>query len=232
MIPKINAKPARERKGRPDAQAKRNELGEALRATGRLRLPHPRPGLPRLAADRAHHDPGRGGAADARDLARQATVRYEFPGTEFTAGPSLPLTWYDGEGHVPPREALGLPEGQRLPVAGSLLLGEKGSLLVPHVAAPRLFPEEVFADHEIESVPARDHYVSWADACRGEGRTTSSFDYAGPLSETVLLGSIAIRTPGETLRWDQEELKITNVPAADALLRKPYREGWEPSWDS
>ena len=163
---------------------------------------------------------------------RRASVRYEFPGTELTAGTTLPLTWYDGAGHVPPREAVGLPEGHRLPVSGSLLLGEKGSLLIPHVAAPRLFPEEKFADHEIETVPARDHYISWADACRGEGRTTSSFDYAGPLTEAVLLGSIAIRTPGETLRWDQAGLKITNVPAADALLRKTYREGWEPSWQS
>jgi hypothetical protein len=163
---------------------------------------------------------------------RWATVHYEFPGTELTAGETLELTWTDGEGHFPAREALGLPEGYKLPGAGSVLVGEKGSMVIPHFAQPRLFPEEPFADHAIETVPSVDHYVSWADACRGEGRTTSSFDYAGPLTETVLLGTIAIRNPEETLRWDSSALKITNASAANALLTKSYRPGWEPSWVS
>ena len=163
---------------------------------------------------------------------RWATVHYEFPGTERTAGDTLKLTWTDGEGHFPPREAHGLPESFKLPGAGSVLVGEKGTLLVPHVAPPKLFPEEKFADFAIETVPAGDHYVAWADACRGVGRTTSSFDYAGPLTVTVLLGSIAIRTPGETLRWDPAGLRITNLSAANDLLKKAYRKGWEPSWIS
>ena len=71
-----------------------------------------------------------------------------------------------------------------------------------------------------------------ADACRGVGRTLSSFTYAGPLTETVLLGSIAIRMPGETLRWDSAGLRFTNVSAANLLLKKTYRQGWEPSWVS
>jgi predicted dehydrogenase len=163
---------------------------------------------------------------------RWATVHYEFPGTERTAAKTLRLTWYDGEGRFPPREAHGLPEGYQLPGAGSVLLGEKGTLVIPHVALPKLFPEEKFAGMKLEVVPARDHYTSWADACRGEGKTTSSFDYAGPLTETVLLGSVAVRTPGEALRWDAADLRITGSAAAHALLRKAYRKGWEPSWVS
>jgi predicted dehydrogenase len=163
---------------------------------------------------------------------RWATVYYEFPGTERTSGEMLRLTWTDGEGHFPPRERLGLPENAKLPGAGSVLVGEEGSLLIPHVAPPRLLPEEKFAGLAIETVPAIDHYVAWADACRGVGRTKSSFDYAGPLTEAVLLGSVAIRTPGETLRWDAPGLRITNVSTANDLLRKPYRKGWEPEWVS
>jgi len=163
---------------------------------------------------------------------RWATVHYEFPGTALTVGPTLKLSWHDGEGKFPPREALGLPESYKLPGAGSLLVGEKGSLVIPHVAMPKLFPEEKFADAKIEVVAARDHYTSWADACRGVGETTSSFDYAGPLTEAVLLGSVAIRTPGETLHWDPAALKITNSAAANALLAKRYRKGWEPAWIS
>jgi predicted dehydrogenase len=159
-----------------------------------------------------------------------SVVNYEFPGTEYTAGKTLKLTWHDGEGKLPAREKLGVAEGTKLPASGSLLIGEKGSLLVPHVGMPRLLPEETFKESKIAKVEAVDHYVSWADACRGAGKTTSHFDYAGPLTEAVLLGTVAIRVPGETLKWDAAALQVTNSKAADALLRKTYRKGWEPAW--
>ncbi len=69
-----------------------------------------------------------------------------------------------------------------------------------------------------------------ADACRGEGKATSHFDYSAPLTETVLLGTIAMRVPGQTLTWDAAAMKVTNSPTADGLLRKSYRKGWEPAW--
>ena len=162
--------------------------------------------------------------------AKHATVAYEFPGTEFTGGKTIKVTWYDGEGHFPPREALGVPDDYKLPGSGSVLLGEKGSLVIPHVAMPQLLPAEKFADFKIPVVPARDHYVSWADACRGEDKTTSHFDYSGPLSETVLLGSIAIRLPGTALSWNAEKLELAGSPHAPGLLTKSYRTGWQPQW--
>lgn len=162
--------------------------------------------------------------------AKWSTVAYEFPGTELTAGKTIKVTWYDGEGRFPPREALGLPEKFSLPGSGSVLLGEKGSLVIPHVAMPKLFPEEKFADFKIPVVPARDHYVSWADACRGEDKTTSHFDYSGPLSETVLLGTIAIRLAGTALAWNAENLELAGSPHAAGLLTKSYRSGWQPKW--
>jgi predicted dehydrogenase len=162
---------------------------------------------------------------------KRSTVYYQFPGTERTAGKTLSLTWYDGEGHLPPQEAHGLPKSYQLPAIGSVLIGENGSLVIPHFAVPpRLFPENKFADFKVEVVPEVNHYTSWADACRGEGKTTSHFGYAGPLTEAVLLGSIAIRIRGETLQWDSTRLAIPNSAAANALLRKHYRKGWEPSW--
>jgi predicted dehydrogenase len=161
---------------------------------------------------------------------KRSTVSYEFPGTAHTAGKTLKLTWYDGEGHFPPRDALGLPAGFKLPGSGSVLLGEKGTLVVPHVALPHLFTSEGEAKFEKES--SRNHYLAFADACRGVGTTTSHFDYAGPLTEAVLLGSIAIRVPETTLQWDAAALKVTNSAAADALVRKKYRKGWEPAWVS
>ena len=155
-------------------------------------------------------------------------VNYEFPGTDYTAGTTLKLTWYDGEGKLPSRDRLGIAADVKLPNSGSLLIGEKGSLVIPHVAMPKLLPEDNFKP--FEKVPGVDHYIGWADACRGVGKTTSHFDYASALTEAVLLGTVAMRTPGETLKWNTAALKVTNSPTANALLTKPYPKGWEPNW--
>lgn len=158
---------------------------------------------------------------------KAATVAYEFPGTKHTAGSNIRVTWYDGDGVTPPRELLGLAESVKLPGSGSLLIGEKGSLLVPHVAMPKLLPDDKFADYKLPEAPQRDHYVSFADACRGQDKTTSHFGYAGPLTETVLLGTIAIRLPGETLKWNSAGMQLTGHSDAAKMLTKKYRKGWE-----
>jgi hypothetical protein len=95
---------------------------------------------------------------------------------------------------------------------------------------PQLLPVEKFADFKLPDVGVRDHFTSWADACRGEGKATSNFNYSGPLTETVLLGTIAIRNPRETLAWDATAMKITNSTVANSMLTKPYRPGWEVMW--
>ncbi|TWT91847.1 Gfo/Idh/MocA family protein [Neorhodopirellula pilleata] len=165
----------------------------------------------------------------------RATIRYRFPGTTRTAGSTIDVTWYDAVGARPPRERLShIPSDYELPNAGSVLVGEKGSLVIPHVAMPRLFLGDSGtgngSDSPLTIVDGVDHYVQWADACRGVDQTTSSFDYSGPLTETVLLGTVAIRMPGETLQWDSDSMRISNAPAAEAYLSKSYRDGWEPTW--
>lgn len=77
---------------------------------------------------------------------------------------------------------------------------------------------------ELERV---NHYHQWTDAIRGEGKTTSGFDYAGPLTETVLLGTIASRIPDEKLEWNSADLKFTNSAKANEDVRQEYRKGWE-----
>lgn len=163
----------------------------------------------------------------------RATVRYEFPGTEFTSNKSIQVTWYDAIGAFPPRDQLGdVPASYKLPAAGSVLIGDRGSLVIPHVNMPKLFPIEKFSQQDIPIIEAVDHYVQWADACRGVGETTSHFGYSGPLTEAVLLGTIAIRFPGQFLQWNPHKLEIANNTAASAWVTKPYRTGWEPSWIS
>jgi hypothetical protein len=86
-------------------------------------------------------------------------------------------------------------------------------------------------DFHVDKMPAVNHYTGWADACRGEGKATSSFDYSAPLTDMVLLGTVAMRVPGETLLgWDAAAMSVTNSSTANGLLRKTYRKGWEPAW--
>ena len=160
--------------------------------------------------------------------APRSKVEYQFPGTERTAGESITVTWYDGAGHKPRKDSLGLPEKYDLPHAGSVLVGEKGSMVIPHWSDPQLFPEEKFKDHQRPDMGDINHYTDWAHACLGDGTTHSNFSYAGPLAEAVLLGGIAIRFPKEQLQWDAKSGKFTHHADANARLTKEYRKGWEP----
>ncbi|UUO04501.1 Gfo/Idh/MocA family oxidoreductase [Blastopirellula sp. J2-11] len=153
-------------------------------------------------------------------------VKYIFPGTQYTADPTINVTWYSGVDHRPTREQLTLPEGVKIPKAGSVFIGEKGHLILPHVGAPMLSPQEAFEEYPVAEVEGRDHYTAWADACRGEAETSSSFSYSGPLTEAVLLGIVASRLPTQSLDWDSSKMKITNAPEANQFLRKDYRAGW------
>jgi hypothetical protein len=93
----------------------------------------------------------------------------------------------------------------------------------------RLFPQEKFAGFTPPepSIPrSTGHYAEWIKACREGTPTTCTFDYSGPLSETVLLGNVAYRT-GKRLAWDAATLESAGCPEAAALIRKQYRPGWE-----
>jgi hypothetical protein len=70
------------------------------------------------------------------------------------------------------------------------------------------------------------HHQEWIAACKGGPATRSNFDFAGPLTEAVLLGSVCIRNGGQKLVWDSKNLKITNDPDANKLLHYEYRKGW------
>lgn len=154
-------------------------------------------------------------------------IEYVFPATKFTAGKTLPLTWYDGGRRPDPAILSSLPAEQKLPGSGSLLLGEGGAIIIPHVAMPMLFPSGGGSAPAIEKVAGSSHYHAWVDAALGGPATTDGFDYAGPLTEAVHLGNIATRLPGETLEWDAAAMKITNKPDANRLLTKRYRDGWK-----
>jgi len=119
-----------------------------------------------------------------------------------------------------------MPEGTDLPSGGSLFIGEKGTMVLPHVGMPQLYPQPKFADFQLPEIAGSSHWHDWVDAALAGEQTTDGFDYAGPLTETVQLGNIAARLPGKLIHWDAEKM-TTGMTAADALLTREYRSGFE-----
>lgn len=154
------------------------------------------------------------------------TIRYVFPGTQWTLGGTIPLTWYDG-GRLPDAALAQMPADKKLPGSGSLLIGEGGTLIIPHVAMPQVYPQEKFANFEMQKVEGSSHYHAWVDAALGGPKTTDDFDYAGPLTEVVELGNVATRFPGVKLEWDALGLRFRNHAEASKALTKAYRDGWQ-----
>ncbi len=163
--------------------------------------------------------------------------------------PACVLHWYegkrDGKRVLPPEDLLAklLKKGETLADSGSILVGDKGVLFSPndYGAQFRLTPEKDFAGIQttkpekhvagVDSEKDNDPYMKkeWADAIKAGKPTAaaSNFDFAGRLTETMLLGNIAVRFAGTKLEWDAAKLRFTNSDAATKLVSKEYRKGWE-----
>jgi predicted dehydrogenase len=166
------------------------------------------------------------GAAPSRhSWAINTLVHFVFPGTRFTDGAKVPVSWYDGDAR-PPAGIASLLGSVKLPNQGSIFAGTAGALLLPHTAQPVLLPEEKFRDFAMPQVESVNHYHQFVDAIQGKGKTTTGFDYSGPLTEAVLLGPLATHFPKTTLEWDAARLKFRNSKEAGRLLRRKYRKGW------
>lgn len=99
-------------------------------------------------------------------------------------------------------------------------------MVLGHVMEPQLLPEKDFKDYKLPEAEDGNHWLEFIEAVRGNGRTSAGFDYSGPLTESVLLGSVASRFPGKTLEWDAANLRFSNDQQASQYLRRSYRRGW------
>jgi predicted dehydrogenase len=163
---------------------------------------------------------------------RSTIVRYKFPARE--GMPEVSLTWWDG-GLMPARPA-GLEPGRRMGDldGGILLIGDNGAILANcYGESPRIVPESKMKEYKrprktIERIPegSDGHEKDWIRSCKGGKPASSNFDYSGPLSETVLMGNLAIRFPGHELFWNGEAMEVTNDKDANAYVRREYRDGW------
>lgn len=143
--------------------------------------------------------------------------------------PDLKLIWYDGGQKPSPEVARGL----KLASNGVIIYGSDDTLYVDsYWGAGRFLSGRPVSDFKFASeyLPKtedfdRQHYLEWIAACKGGPAALSNFDYAGPLTEAVLLGNVAMRA-GEAIDWDAKSMKVSNVGEANRLIHKKYRKGW------
>jgi predicted dehydrogenase len=175
-----------------------------------------------------------------------ARIRFNFPARDGMV--PVKLFWYEGKNDgkklLPSKElvdravALTAKDGKpgRLVDSGTILLGTKGMIYSPNdYGAEVLFdPKDQFANvntKKPEKLPVNGGGDSgmkreWVDAIKGGPAPMSNFDYAALLTETILLGNIAIRFSGQDLTWDGPAMKFTNNSSANQYLHKEYRSGW------
>jgi predicted dehydrogenase len=164
-----------------------------------------------------------------------AHLTWELVGTRHTAK-TVTLHWYHGDTKIP-KEALP-PDIDELNT-GSVIIGERGRMVLPHWAIPSVW------DHKgkrIEKLPPRQgavsHYHEWVDVALGRspgfgaiaGKCSTHFGYAGPLTEVILMGNIATWQPGKTLSWNADACQFYGDGAADANFRvlPLYGRDWNP----
>jgi predicted dehydrogenase len=162
-----------------------------------------------------------------------AKITFQFPARGDM--PPVKFIWYEGNQNgkrvLPPLE---LTKGQTMSDSGSLLVGAKGILFSPNDYGERytLLPEKDFQGYEgpPKTLPRNGkgdsgQKAEWVAAIRGGAPALSNFDYAAMLTETILLGNVAMRV-GKKLEWDGPNMRVTNSSEAERYIKPEFRQGW------
>jgi predicted dehydrogenase len=157
-----------------------------------------------------------------------SVIHFDFPANANRSG--VAMTWYDG-GKTPEDS---LFDGQPISKTGVLLIGDKGKLVAPGDYAERGFKLlDGSTPPPVDIKQPLYHFTEFANAIKGGPRTTSNFpDYAGPLTETILLGNLAVwaapdpDSPGKKIQWDAKNLKPLNAPEVEPIVTPAYRAGY------
>jgi|APTNR8051073442_1049403.scaffolds.fasta_scaffold01852_9 predicted dehydrogenase len=129
--------------------------------------------------------------------------------------------------------------------SGMAFIGTEGTIFEgeAYCQSPVIWPEDRYTQTRIDMKAGKikqteprlpkelqgNPQLHWASCITDGGKPMSNFDYSCPLTEFVLLGNLAIRSQ-ESISWDRDNMKVTNVPAANQYITRPsYREGWKPA---
>jgi predicted dehydrogenase len=172
-------------------------------------------------------------SAESGPLGKDSYPAWQIITYEFAAKgnrPAVNLTWYDG-GKLPeaPKD---LEDKYHLADNGIMFIGDKGTMVCGGWSgAPRLFPAARRREFELPkpTIPRSiGHRQEWMKACK-EGKpedAKAGFDYSGPFVEALLVGNLATRLQ-KRIEWDSANLRATNAPEAEPMIRKTYRKGFE-----
>lgn len=151
-----------------------------------------------------------------------SVIKYEF-GARGNRGP-LTMTWYDG-GKLPPQE---LAPGVTYDGNGSLIVCENATLYSPReYGMETQILGSAMTMPEVSVVESPGHFEEFIAGVQGGARPGSNFDYSTELTETVVLGNLAVWSSGDRIEWDAAAMKAKGRPDLDELLRPIYRPGWE-----
>lgn len=191
------------------------------------------------------------GIYEGETFPERSHLMFEFPERDGLV--ACDFHWYDG-GELPPDDLLAaLPAGfqrkldrqrkdPKKKTSGALIVGSKGMLFSENDYGEKyqLLPEDKFVDFKapeqtLPRIPFKggnDERQKWefVETCKGDYApgTMSNFNYAGRLTETILVGNLAMRSEqGVRIEWDAENLKSTNVPEVNQFIQREYRSGWE-----
>ncbi|MEZ6118704.1 MAG: Gfo/Idh/MocA family oxidoreductase [Pirellulaceae bacterium] len=152
-------------------------------------------------------------------------ITFEFPGND-ARGP-VGLTWYDG-GKKPDESLI---QGKEMVTSGALIIGENGTLYSKGDYADDYELLGGLEEPKVEFEKSPGHFEEWVRAIKTGQPATSNFpDYAGPLTETILLGNLAVwdAADGESrkIEWDAKNLKVKNTDELDNIVKKEFRAGY------
>ena len=158
-----------------------------------------------------------------------SVIDFQFPSND--QRPALKFTWYDG-GQKPSKDLL---DGTDPAISGCLVIGDKGKLYAPGDYAEReIILMGGISEPKVDFVKSPGHFEEWVRAIRGGEPAMSNFaDYSGPLTETILLGNLAVWAApqagemGKKIEWDAKNLVATNAPEVAEVVKPKYREGYK-----
>lgn len=180
-----------------------------------------------VRAEVTDYDPAR----DGLTYPPATRITFQFPAKD-KRGP-VKLVWQDGNNRIPrPKD---LDEHYDVPGTGAIIIGTKG--MITHGSHGggdcRIVPDARRKEYQAgggakQTIPrVKNHAWDWLEAIRTGREAGSRFAYGGPLTQSALIGAIAIHFPNTTLEWDDAAARFTNSEAATALVNPPYRDGWK-----